>query len=48
MIKNYIYKGNIRHRRFTPLTRSFNYSIFMTFFDISTIEKCLKNHFYGI
>ena len=45
MIKNYIYKGNIRHRRFTPLTRSFNYSIFMTFFDISTIEKMFKKSF---
>ena len=42
MIKNYIYKGSIRHRRFTPVIQSFNYSIFMTFFDINKIESIFK------
>tara|TARA_B110000014_G_scaffold246815_1_gene219847 strand:+ start:23 stop:784 length:762 start_codon:yes stop_codon:yes gene_type:complete len=42
MIKNYIYKGSIRHRRFTPVMQSFNYSIFMTFFDINKIESIFK------
>ena len=35
---NYIYKGNIRHRRYTPFNRKFEYSTFMTFFDINMIE----------
>ena len=42
MIKNYIYKGRIKHRRFTPVMQSFNYSIFMTFFDINKIESIFK------
>lgn len=42
MEKNYIYSGNIRHRRFTPFKQSFNYKIFMTFFDISKIDNLFE------
>ena len=37
-LSNFIYKGNIRHRRYTPFNRKFQYSTFMTFFDINKIE----------
>ena len=38
-MNNYIYKGSIRHRRFTPFTNIFNYNTFMVFFDINNIES---------
>ena len=40
--KDYIYKGIIRHRRFTPIPHSFKYKIFMAYFDISQIETKFK------
>ena len=43
---NFIYKGSIRHRRYTPFYRLFKYSIFMTFFDISHIEKMFKKSIF--
>tara|TARA_B100000609_G_C17217291_1_gene437482 strand:+ start:190 stop:948 length:759 start_codon:yes stop_codon:yes gene_type:complete len=46
MTKNYIYKGSIRHRRFTPISQTFNYKIFMTFFDISKIDKMFKKSIF--
>ena len=47
--KNFIYYGTVRHSRFTPFKRMFSYKIFMTFFDINTIEKSFKNSFlFGI
>ena len=47
--KNFIYYGTVRHSRFTPFKRMFSYKIFMTFFDINTIEKSFKNTFlFGI
>jgi DUF1365 family protein len=41
-IDNYIYKGTIRHRRFTPFNHFFNYPIFMVFFDIAKVETMIK------
>ena len=38
-MNNFIYKGSIRHRRFTPFTNIFNYNTFMVFFDINNIEN---------
>tara|TARA_B100000029_G_scaffold484205_1_gene536155 strand:- start:705 stop:1466 length:762 start_codon:yes stop_codon:yes gene_type:complete len=40
--ENYIYSGSIRHRRFTPFHHSFNYPIFMVYFDIAKTEQMLK------
>ena len=37
--ENYIYSGRIRHRRFTPFNHSFNYPIFMVYFDIAKTEQ---------
>ena len=38
---NYIYKGTIRHRRFTPFDHFFTYPLFMAYFDISKIDDML-------
>ncbi len=46
MKKNYIYSGNIRHRRFVPFYKQFNYSTFMVFFDISKIEGLFKRSLF--
>ena len=41
-VGNYIYKGTIRHRRFTPFDHFFTYPLFMAYFDISKIDDMLK------
>ena len=40
--KDYIYKGIVKHKRFTPIVHSFKYNIFMAYFDISNIENKFK------
>ena len=42
---NFIYKGSIRHRRFTPFLNIFNYNTFMVFFDIRKIENIFNKSF---
>jgi len=44
--KNYIYTGTIRHRRFTPFYRLFNYSLFMAFIDLDTVNDFLKKSWF--
>ena len=39
---NYIYKGTIKHTRYTPFNHFFTYSLFMVYFDINKIGKALK------
>ena len=47
--KNYIYRGQIKHKRFTPIHHQFSYSLFMTYIDIGTIEsKFYKSWFWNI
>ena len=47
--KNYIYKGIIHHRRFTPFKHFFKYPIFMMYFDIAKIENLFnKTWFWNI
>ena len=47
MIKNvFIYKGYIRHRRFSPFNQKFNYKTFMCYFDISKIETMFKKSIF--
>ena len=46
-VGNYIYKGTIRHRRFTPFDHFFTYPLYMAYFDISKIDDMLKNLGYG-
>ena len=46
-MNNFIYKGSIRHRRFTPFTNIFNYNTFMVFFDINNVEKFLVDHYFS-
>ena len=41
-IDNYIYCGTIRHRRFTPISHSFSYPIFMAYFDIAKVDTMLS------
>ena len=38
-VGNYIYKGTIRHRRFTPFDHFFTYPLYMAYFDISKIAS---------
>ena len=45
-MNNFIYKGSIRHRRFTPFTNIFNYNTFMVFFDINNIESFFKGSLF--
>ena len=40
--KSFIFRGTIRHRRFTPFDHFFTYPIFMIFVDLNTIKKTLK------
>ena len=42
MNKSYIYKGTIRHRRFTPFDHFFTYPLFMTYIDLNSIEYSLR------
>ena len=47
--KNYIYKGIIQHRRFTPFKHFFKYPIFMMYFDIAKVEDLFnKTWFWNI
>jgi len=38
-LKSAIYKGTIRHRRFTPKAHHFTYHVFMVYLDLSEIER---------
>ena len=44
--KNFIYKGQIRHRRFTPFNQKFTYKTFMCYFDISKIETMFNRSIF--
>jgi len=44
--KNYIYTGTIRHRRFTPFNRLFNYSLFMVYIDLDSVNNFLKKSWF--
>jgi len=41
-LKNYIYNGVIRHRRYTPFEHFFSYPLFMVYVDISKVSKILE------
>jgi len=41
-LQNYIYNGEIRHRRFTPFEHFFSYPLFMVYVDISKVSTILK------
>lgn len=41
-LKNYIYNGVIRHRRYTPFEHFFSYPLFMVYVDISKVNKILE------
>ena len=44
-MNNLIFKGTVRHRRYTPFNQAFKYNTFMTYFDISRVESLLPNSF---
>ena len=44
-MNNLIFKGTIRHRRFTPFNQAFTYNTFMAYFDISEVESLLPSSF---
>ena len=44
-MSNLIFKGTIRHRRFTPFSQAFTYNTFMAYFDISEAESLLSSSF---
>jgi len=37
-----IYKGSLRHRRFSPLGHEFSYQVFMMYIDLAELDKLLK------
>ena len=43
---NFIYKGTIVHRRFTPFNHFFNYPLFMAFIDLDTVNSFLKKSWF--
>lgn len=42
-VNSCIYKGNIRHRRFTPLDHVFEYPIFMLYLDLDELPALFKS-----
>jgi|TARA_B110001452_G_scaffold45737_1_gene34961 DUF1365 family protein len=45
-LKNYLYSGTIRHRRFTPFDRFFTYPLFLAYIDLETISTSLKKSWF--
>ncbi len=43
---NYIYKGQIKHQRFTPVEHYFSYSTYMTYLDLETIESAFSRSWF--
>ena len=43
---NALYAGHIAHRRFTPKTHAFRYSLFQFYMDINDIENILKPYWF--
>jgi len=41
-----LYKGHIRHRRFTPVLNSFKYSMFMWYLDLDELEAIAKKKWF--
>ena len=46
MNKDFIYNGNIRHRRYAPFMQKFSYKTFMCYFDIKNIETMFKKSIF--
>ena len=44
--KSALYTGAIRHRRFVPITHSFNYPIFMMYLDLDEIDSLFSSKWY--
>ncbi len=42
-----IYKGHVRHRRFTPVTHEFEYPLFMLYLDLDELPQILKPHWFA-
>jgi uncharacterized protein len=42
-----IYKGTLRHRRFSPKTNNFEYPLFMAFLDVDTIPETMERVRFG-
>ncbi|GIS53787.1 hypothetical protein Ct9H90mP29_08290 [bacterium] len=40
--KSFIFRGTIRHRRFTPFDHFFTYPLFMIYVDLNTIKETIK------
>ena len=40
--KSFIFRGTIRHRRFTPFDHFFTYPLFMIYVDLNTIKDTIK------
>ncbi len=43
-LESAIYEGTVRHRRFEPVGREFNYRIFMLYLDLDEIPTVMKVH----
>lgn len=43
-LESAIYEGRIRHRRFQPVEREFDYRIFMTYLDLDEIPEVMSIH----
>ena len=42
-MSNLIFKGTVRHRRYTPFKQRFTYNTFMTYFDISSLDTLFSD-----
>jgi len=41
-----LYKGTIRHRRFTPVANQFKYRMFMWYIDLDELDQVIKQHWF--
>jgi DUF1365 family protein len=44
MMNSAIYRGTIRHRRFTPVENAFRYRLFFMFLDLAEMPAVLDVH----
>ena len=45
-MKSSIYEGKVRHRRFSPASHVFDYSLFMMFLDLSELAEVFKGRWF--
>ena len=41
-----IYEGTVRHRRFSPVSHSFRYSLFLMYLDLDELDSVFENRWF--